>query len=234
MLSKKDIELIIDACRKAAENGLGNGNKATIQQLTVDFLKPPMDFLGVGNNPAIFVNQSTHSLLGRFHQHWELNKTIAVKEDFLSNEAITVIGVITHETGHAFNVAANIENSEANAYVFEIEIMSLWFKSKTPPLFDALACDLQSYFATRLPYYRKESKYHHYLAKLVAEIEQDNATNKSASFSPETKMDSPRLVVPTPTFLDLKPTAFFKNETDEQTRTPVEEKPTVHDDCVIS
>lgn len=82
-----------------------------------------------------------------------------------------VIGIIAHETGHAFNVAAKIENSEANAYIFEIEVLLLWHKAKNPALFGCSTSDLLDFFKSRLPYYRMGIKTSLYLGYLVEEIE---------------------------------------------------------------
>jgi hypothetical protein len=49
-----------------------------MDEITVDFLVPPSDFLGVHNNPAIFINSSTYKYLQRFHKNWIVNRTIAV------------------------------------------------------------------------------------------------------------------------------------------------------------
>ncbi|WP_156812518.1 hypothetical protein [Legionella tunisiensis] len=118
MLAKEDILKIINECRKMGEIGLDNGIMALVPTLNVDFLLPPKDFLGVSNNPAIFVNHNTYRLLGKHHNVWKKNKTIAVKEDFLEKDPMMIIGIIVHEVGHAFNVAAGITNSESNAYLF--------------------------------------------------------------------------------------------------------------------
>ncbi len=36
---------------------------------------------------------------------------------------MTAIGVIVHETGHAYNIAAGLVNTEANAQAFEIKTL---------------------------------------------------------------------------------------------------------------
>lgn len=177
MLTKEDIQKIIDECRAAAKEGLRNGAKGLIPQLKIDFLAPPADFLGKQENPAIFVNRHTYSFLGKHHASWIMNQTIAVKERFLENSPVTVIGIIAHETGHAFNVAAKIENSEANAYIFEIEVLLLWHKAKNPVLFGCSKSDLLDFFKSRLPYYRMGIKTSMYLESLVEEIEQNTIFN---------------------------------------------------------
>jgi hypothetical protein len=42
-----------------------------MDEITVDFLVPPSDFLGVHNS-------STYKYLQRFHKNWIVNRTIAV------------------------------------------------------------------------------------------------------------------------------------------------------------
>lgn len=173
MLAKEDILKIINECRKMGEKGLSNGVKASIPTLKVDFLLPPKDFLGISTNPAIFVNRDTYRLLGKRHNVWEKNKTIAVKEDFLKKEPMMIIGIIVHEVGHAFNVAARITNSEANAYIFEIEVLSRWTKTENPMLYGCSINDVQSFFESRLSMYRREASGSERLAYLVEAIEQN-------------------------------------------------------------
>ncbi len=221
MLTKIDIQTLINECRKMGSQGLGNGNRAIIQELTVDFLIPPTDFLGVGSNPAIFVNQDTYNLLGKYHSAWQVNKTIAVKERFLEKNPTMVIGIIIHEAGHAFNVAANITNSEANAYIFEIEVISLWFKTKNPLLVDCSRADLQAFFESRLSYYRIETKHCEYLAELVKAIEINKILDPSNMTINETKnlSGASRFVIPTPRLLDSNPRLFFTSVTSPLTAT---------------
>lgn len=171
MLSQKDIQLLIEGCRATAKIGLGTGVKATIQELAIDFLSPPMDFLGLTTNPAIFVNEETYHLLGKFHKSWVSNGTIAVKESFLKEPTLQIIGIIVHETGHAFNVAAGISNSEANAYIFEIEVLSRWLHQNNTLLYGSNSSDLLKYFNSRLEEYHKSMSGSPYLSQLVKQIE---------------------------------------------------------------
>ena len=175
MLNKKDIQNIIDECREMGTKGLGNGVQANIKELQVDFLSPPNDFLGLAGNPAIFINQHTHKLLGKAHPSWQPNQTIAVKEDFLKNNAMLIIGILVHEIGHAFNVAADIPNSEFNAYIFEIEVINSWFAKKSPLLFDCSKADVQGFFSNRLPYYHSETRKSAYLNTLVKKVEENSS-----------------------------------------------------------
>ncbi|AHE66966.1 hypothetical protein Loa_01413 [Legionella oakridgensis ATCC 33761 = DSM 21215] len=80
MLTKEDIQRIITECRIAGRHGLENGIQATIDDLIIDFLTPPNNFLGVGSNPAIFVNENTYKLLGRYHRTWEKIKPLLFKK----------------------------------------------------------------------------------------------------------------------------------------------------------
>ncbi|KTD22496.1 hypothetical protein [Legionella londiniensis] len=177
MWTISDIQRIIHVCRCAGKKGLGNGNKGIIPPLEIDILTPPHDFLGIGENPAIFVNEHTFSLLGKHHNQWKENQTIAVKKDFLTLQTMQMIGILVHETGHAFNVAADIPNTEANAYIFEIEILSNWHQNKYTFYTDFSTDDLQKYFSSRLPYYRKETKNSSYLQELVKRIEEEGQKN---------------------------------------------------------
>jgi len=183
MLTKEDIQKIIDECRVTAKQGLRNGTKALIPDIEIDFLAPPADFLGKQENPAIFINHHTYSFLGKHHTSWVVNQTIAVKERFLENSPVMVIGILAHETGHAFNVAAKIENSEANAYIFEIEVLLSWHKAKNPVLFGCSQSDLLDFFKSRLPYYRMGEKNSMYLESLVKTIEQNTIFNTSPIMS---------------------------------------------------
>ncbi|KTD43177.1 hypothetical protein [Legionella parisiensis] len=173
MLTSYHIRLLIEKCREMGWNGLNNGITASIPQLQIDILKPPHDFLGVQGNPAIFVNKSTYKLLGHLHKNWVMNQTIALKVSFFEQTMIDMIGEIIHEAGHAFNVAAKIANTEANAYIYEIEVIRKLLETKSPLLFGCTSGDIQSFFRKRLPYYNKEVSENKYLAQLVETIKQE-------------------------------------------------------------
>ncbi|WP_454784557.1 hypothetical protein [Legionella sp. WA2024007413] len=169
MLTSYHLRLLIEKCREIGGSGLDSGVTAAMPQLQIDILKPPHDFLGAQGNPAIFVNKNTYKLLGQHHKDWIINQTIALKISFLEQKTINIIGAIVHEAGHAFNVAAKIANSEANAYIYEIEVLRKLFKMKSPLLFGCTAPDLQAFFKERLPFYTKEIS-NKYLADLVRSI----------------------------------------------------------------
>ncbi|KTD20436.1 Uncharacterised protein [Legionella lansingensis] len=166
MLTVENIKQLINRCRLISILGL-NGISVNIPELKIDILKPPHDFVGVGGNPAIFINQYTYRLLGKKHKNWVVNETIAMKAILLNKPAIEVIGAIVHEVGHAFNVAAKIPNTEANAYIFEIEVMCKLFETKYHLLGKCTSADAEAYFKSRLSYYKMEIN-DTTLAKLVA------------------------------------------------------------------
>mgnify|MGYP000072337498 CR=1 FL=1 len=175
MLELDQMSSIIAKCREIGGEGLSNGVKANIPELLVDILVPPFDFLGTGKNSAIFVNKTTHNLLGQFHENWILERTIALKEAFLQQAVIIeIIGAIIHETGHAFNVAAGIPNTETNAHIFEIEVMRKLLATKSPLLFGCTEVDVQTYFRNRLSDYNLQIQKNrdNYLVDLVKEIKE--------------------------------------------------------------
>lgn len=190
MVTKYHIWLLIEECRELGSSGLNNGIKASIPKLELDVVHPPKDFLGVHGNPAIFVNEKTYKLWGAHHEDWIQNKTIAIKESFLKKSPIEIIGAIIHETGHAFNVAAKIKNTEANAYIYEIEVMRKLLETNSPLLLGCSYDDLQLYFKSRLPFYKQGVPGNEYLAKLVADIKS------------QFKLEEP--IVPTPKISTVK------------------------------
>ncbi|MCP3968021.1 MAG: hypothetical protein GY750_06120 [Lentisphaerae bacterium] len=78
-------------------------------------------FLGAEGNPAIFISSKTYRLLsiqGQASSEWQPVFTIACNSKALNLSILTFVGILIHETGHAFNVAAGIYNSEANRLYF--------------------------------------------------------------------------------------------------------------------
>ncbi|HAU1150985.1 TPA: hypothetical protein JBI12_03430 [Legionella pneumophila] len=166
MVSLEHIQKLISECRKLGEDGLDNGTNGLIPELEIDVV-PPSEFLGVGNNPAIFVNSKTYKLMHTTHERWVENRTIVFKSYLLLQPAIKIIGAIVHETGHAFNVAAKIPNTEANACIFEIEVLMRLYQVKSPLLLGCTERDVQSYFRSRLTDYNKCVKDSQCLAEMV-------------------------------------------------------------------
>ncbi len=170
MLSLYHLELLVIQCQEEAQKGLANGVYASIPKIKIDVV-PPQTFLGAENNPAIFINERTYKLIGSSHKNWEKNRTIVLKKNFLKAEPMQIIGTIIHETGHAFNVAAGIPNTEANAYIYEIEVINKLLETQSPLLFGCSFDDVRSFFKDRLAQYRKETRRNEYLAQLVESIQ---------------------------------------------------------------
>lgn len=171
MVSLEHIKDLITQCRMFGKDGLDNGVNGEVPELVIDVV-PPEEFLGAGGNPAIFVNSKTYKLMRTHHENWVENRTIVFKSCFLYQPVINIIGAIIHETGHAFNVAAKIPNTETNAYIFEIEVLLRLYQTKSPLLCGCTEKDLQSYFKSRLPYYNKSITNSEFLAgqvKLITE-----------------------------------------------------------------
>jgi len=204
MLTKMDLVKIIKECRLMGACGLGNGVKATINTLQLDFLSPPNNFLGTADNPAIFVNEHTYRLLGKFHKSWKLNQTIAVQDELLDQPTMHVIGVLVHEAGHAFNVAASIANTEANAYVFEIEVLSRWFRAHNPMLFNCTKSDVMGYLKSRLSNYHHAKGKDDYLDRLICLIEIDHLFEKPGSMAVGPFIRTPRYQMLMPRYATLQ------------------------------
>lgn len=170
MLTLENIKTLIEKCREISVTGLGNGTNATLPELEVDIVNSPNDFLGANNNPAVFVNQKTFNLLKSLHTNWIANRTIAIKDSYLQQEHMDVIGAIIHETGHAFNTAAGIANTETNAYIFEIEILLKLLQIQSPLLFNCSEPDLKKYFKRRLPLYELMVQPNAWLSDLISYI----------------------------------------------------------------
>lgn len=185
MLTKDHMKQIIKECREIGDSGLKNGVHASIPDLSIDIVSPPLDFLGVSGNSAIFINKATFKLLGSLHTNWIVDRTIALKITLLNQAPIEVIGAIIHETGHAFNVAADIENTEANAYIFEIEVMRHLLKTSSLLPFYCSEADVQSYFKARLPYYVQGAHGNAYLTTLVEEIKTSPKTESKEAVLPK-------------------------------------------------
>lgn len=181
MIRERDIQQVIELCQVFAKNtGLRNGKKANINHLRIDFLSPPNDFLGLSNNIAIFINDHTFRLLHQYHPNWVVNETIAVKDDFINYAPMLAVAVIAHEAGHAFNVAAQQANTEASAYLFEIEFLLYLRDFGGLDFFTLNTNELNGYFNSRMSTYRKEMKVHSGLRALIQEID-DNKENDNKS-----------------------------------------------------
>jgi hypothetical protein len=184
MMTLYHIELLLRECDQMAKKGLNNGvYTPSMPKIKVDIVSP-QTFLGAHGNPAIFVNKDTYKLLGSEYKHWDKDSTIAIKGNFLkSSPRINVIGAIIHETGHAFNVAAEIPNTEANAYIYEIEVMCKLLATQSPLLFGCTSKEVQSFFQSRLGYYKIGANRNEYLASLVEAIKLQFELKEKVSLS---------------------------------------------------
>lgn len=170
----EQMKAIIEECRLISStqhlNKRNNKNKCVyIPDLTLNIVsnKP----IGVPGNLAIFVNAMTFRLLKGKENGWIINQSIVIHESVLHRESnlIEVIGMILHETGHAFNVAAGIPNTEKNAYIFEIEVMLNLYNKNSKLLFGQEK-SVGSYFYSRLPQYEMAVSYSPYLQELINDI----------------------------------------------------------------
>jgi hypothetical protein len=167
MVTLEHIQSLITECKLLGEAGLDNGISAKIPDLLVDVVSPPNDFIGIGGNPAIFVNSATYKYLASKHPSWIENRTIAIKSSLFKESTMNILGAIIHETGHAFNISANIPNTETNAYIFELEVLLKLIKDKSPLLMNCTEKDFKKYFSSRLPYYEKGVSQNEWLMSLV-------------------------------------------------------------------
>lgn len=172
MIGNKELKRVLDMSRHFAQEGLISGARANIPEITIALIEQGA-FIGVGKNPAIFVTQNTYRMLGRANPDWQPDQTIAIKRSFIERAAIVnIIGVLAHETGHAFNVYAGISNSENNAYVFEIEAMMQFVEdSSFMARYGLKLEDYKAYFESRMRYYRMGAKVNECLQGLLPKIE---------------------------------------------------------------
>lgn len=184
MLSIYHIRLLINECREMSRVGFFNDHRVAIPHLEIDVVLPG-DFIGANNNPAIFVNSMTFKRLSKFHTHWIENGTLVFQKSFLQKDPIDIIGAVIHETGHAFNVAANLPNTEVNAYIYEIEILRQLYLSKSPLLFDCSLEDVRAYFHRRLVFYAKDSPHSPELRTLIEEITTEFELQEDKHTTPE-------------------------------------------------
>ncbi|KTC87503.1 MULTISPECIES: hypothetical protein [Legionella] len=203
MLTREQIREIIEECRRIGVSGLENGRRATIPFIKIDILRSNLNFTGALGNSAIFINKNTYNMLSQYHSGWVANKTIAIKESLLLKPTIDIIGTIVHETGHAFNVAAKIANSEGNAYIFEIEVILKLLESGKLLSFDCDRQEVERYFQSRLTNYHMDTR-NTYLATLVGQIVEEfglqddrkEQHDKKLTSSEETKERTSQAKVP--------------------------------------
>lgn len=155
-MNEMDAQDLIAFCRKIAEEGMPHVEKSvTIPPLFIDWVTGKSTAALGRGNVAIFVNEQTYrlNLFTKFStkRNWIANQTLVIRE--ADHSSFTDIGVVIHETGHAFNVAAGITNNEKNAYIFEIIILyQLFIENK---LRDVTKQDFRDYFNNRIEQYKK-------------------------------------------------------------------------------
>lgn len=149
-----EIQEIISACRSFA----------AIQ----DVVLPPIDIdrskiarTLSENAVAVLTNASSNmaaKVIAHANQmdtpHWEAGRVICISDAIVnaSADSMQAIGVIVHEMGHAFNIAARKPNTEANAQVFEIEMLLHYLdKDKDNDVMAPEALD--AFFTRRIPRY---------------------------------------------------------------------------------
>ncbi|KTD62118.1 hypothetical protein [Legionella spiritensis] len=156
-MTYEEMKRILLYCQILGFEGLNNGHHAIIPELRIN-LPERHTFLGVNSNPAIFVTEVTYKKLKKFHEDWIPNITIAIDHTYLlepKKNNIDIIGVLVHEAGHAFNVYAKIPNTEANAYIFEIEaLFKLYKMGILSRQFGIDAKDMITYFQSRMSQYK--------------------------------------------------------------------------------
>ena len=190
MISNSNIERLFRICRMRAIIGLGNNKTAYIPHLCLNIVEKST-FIGVGGNPAIFVNNITYRILKKFHPLWKPNITVVLKRSFLeSKKPMDIVGVIVHEAGHAFNVYSGIKNTEKNAYIFEIDVLlCMYKKGLLSEMFDITKTDLSPYFNDRMSFYIMDADKKGYLFTPVKSINDcfnlTKPTHPKPSKSPE-------------------------------------------------
>ncbi|AUH72612.1 hypothetical protein [Legionella sainthelensi] len=180
-MKQNDIYEIIDMCRIIARKGTSWFHSSVeIPELVLDFRPSSYAFLGKGN-PAIFVNSKTFQLTvdtraqelkeGHSGPQWVENRTLVLSEDIVAPKnsfgSMLIIGIIIHETGHAYNLAAGLKNTESNAYLFEIEILCHMHENKMLYMQDNQLAD---YFTSRMPQYQSGLKTNPHLSKMISNI----------------------------------------------------------------
>lgn len=178
------INSIIKYCQRIAHDKMPHHPYVvTIPDLHLDYGIDKNRFLGSGTNPAIYISsKSFHSfkkivyntyndneeLMKIFdpesEKRWRKNKTLLLNSFIFNNEKrrcffinpLEIIGIIIHEIGHAYNVAANISNTESNAYLFEIYVILNLYYSKHELFKNISDQNIIDYFEERLKQFRIE------------------------------------------------------------------------------
>jgi len=168
ILNKDDLTKLIEFCKDNAKKGIGwlCEKSVDLSDLIIDFdeNKERQSFLGK-LNPAICINNKTYRY-GKMQLGdnipWSVNKTILLSNELflpnwkLSFKLIDITGIVIHETGHAYNSAANIPNTEANAYLFEIFLLMKIYTENINIIGVFSRDDFTEYFQSRMSHYQKD------------------------------------------------------------------------------
>jgi hypothetical protein len=128
-----EIQEIITACRTlAAREGVA------LPPITIDTSKIART---LSEKAVAFLTNKSSKMAARMiarannmeEPNWDAGKVICISDTIITarGNSMQAIGVIVHEMGHAYNIAANLPNTEANAQVFEIEVL-LHFRHQNP------------------------------------------------------------------------------------------------------
>lgn len=121
---------------------------------------PIMDMSG---NPGLFLNKSTKAgLLGILNRAREgdleatKSDTIIVRTSAMTRIPL-VYGVLIHEMGHAYcETTGAFPNTEKNAYIFETNWVCSMAADPNHPYAQAMKDGFKTYFAARIPAFRKD------------------------------------------------------------------------------
>lgn len=169
-MDREEIVELVNTCSNYAREGTPyHPEPVILPHFVLDF-RPPRGYLK-DNNPAIFVNERTFRLTANNRREekaeaenpdeyvdWVVNQTLVISENVLEEgspkEKLLYTGVIIHETGHGYNVAAGIPNTEANAYLFEIMVLKHLFDVQHEVVQGLTRENLVDYFKMRMPQYK--------------------------------------------------------------------------------
>lgn len=125
-MTDDEIQEIIEVCRVIAAN-----QGVIIPTIMID-RSDIAQAISSGTAVAVLTNEKSEkhaSMIAKQRKEdapkWVSGRVMAISGTIIkaSANSMFAIGVIVHEVGHAYNIAAGITNTEANAQVFEIETL---------------------------------------------------------------------------------------------------------------
>ncbi|MCC7006951.1 MAG: hypothetical protein IT497_09960 [Ottowia sp.] len=87
------------------------------------------------------------------HHLIEKGKCIILAQHVLQSTCIDQCGIIWHEYGHAYNETRQIKNTEANAYLFEVDMITAAWRQGVLQMYDVMAKDVHNYLGSRQNYF---------------------------------------------------------------------------------